>query len=347
MKVFVTGATGFIGYHVAKQLREKGHVVRALVRTETDTSLLKQLEVELIHGDIRESGCLARGMAGCEQVYHAAADYRLWAPDSRAMYETNVQGTRNVLRAARETSVERVVYTSTAGLLRASSAKTAADENARAAYGDMVGPYKKSKFLAEREVQTFLQTGLDIVIVQPTAPIGAFDRKPTPTGRIILDFLNKKIPAYLDTGLNIVDVEDVAAGHLLAAQYGKTGEHYILGHQNLSLREFLACLAQEIGVEPPNLRLPYWPVFMAACMNEALAWATGTEPRIPLDGVKLARNYMYVQSAKAVAQLRLPQSPIDQAVRKAVHWFQANGYVYAKSEQGRQTLFGTRSRLPA
>jgi dihydroflavonol-4-reductase len=335
MNILVTGATGFIGFHVAKQLREKGFSVRALVRSGSDASLLAQLDVEAVTGDIRDQDSVTQAAAGCKQIYHLAADYRIWVPDSGAMYETNVIGTRNVMQAALKSGVECVVYTSTVGLLPASCAGKCADENAQVGFGEMIGHYKKSKFLAEQEVRSFLNTGLNIVIVNPSTPIGAYDRKPTPTGRIFVDFLNGKIPAYLDTGLNIVDVEDVAAGHLLAARYGRSGERYILGNKNLTLREFLGYIAAESGMDPPKIRFPYLPILMVAYMNEALSRVTGFPPRIPVTGVKLARKYMYFDCTKAVTELHLPQSPIELAIRKAVQWFRENGYVHAGSGNGR------------
>jgi dihydroflavonol-4-reductase len=341
MKVLVTGATGFIGYHVTRHLLEKGFSVRALVREGSDASLLKPLNIEIVRGDIRDQACLMLAVMGCRQIYHVAGDYRIWVPDSRTMYEINVQGTKNVMQAALKNCVEKVVYTSTVGVLPASSKDKTANEDDEAAYSEMVGHYKKSKFLAEQEVHHYLGMGIPIVIVNPSTPIGAFDRKPTPTGQIVVDFLNGKIPAYLDTGLNIVDVEDVAAGHLLAAQYGRSGERYILGHKNMALREFLACIAEEAGTEPPNIRLPYLPILLAAYMNEALSQVTKTPPRIPLTGVKLAKKYMYFDCTKAVMELKLPQSPIEQAVKKSIRWYRENGYVHAKADRRSRNRLST------
>jgi dihydroflavonol-4-reductase len=332
MRALVTGATGFIGYHVARHLVEKGSSVRALVRANSDVSHLRALDVEMVLGDIRDEGCLKRACIGCSQVYHVAADYRLWVPDVETMYEINVQGTQNILRAASGGSVEKIVYTSSAGVLPFCTQGESVSENSRAAIGDMIGHYKKSKFLAEQAVYPFVDAGLPVVIVNPSTPIGAYDSKPTPTGRIVVDFLNGKIPAYLDTGLNFVDVEDVAAGHVLAAQRGRIGHRYILGNRNMKLREFFSCVAAQTGHEPPAIRLPYLPVLLAAYANEAFSRATGTQPRIPLTGVKLAKNYMYYDCSKAVQELKLPQSPVEQAIKKAIQWFQENGYVPARQK---------------
>ncbi|MFA5073649.1 MAG: hopanoid-associated sugar epimerase [Nitrospirota bacterium] len=328
MKAFVTGATGFIGYHIARLLQTKGVEVRALVREGSDASLLQELDVEVLRGDLRDEESVSRAMKTCKHVYHVAADYRLWVPDVKAMYDSNVQGTRNILQAAYENSVEKVVYTSTVGILTASRNGKISDETCLASQHEMVGHYKKSKFLAEQEVYSFLNKGVPIVIVNPSTPIGTFDRKPTPTGNIIVDFINGKIPAYLDTGLNFVDVEDVAAGHLLAAERGSIGERYILGNRNMSLKKFFELLAILTNRKPPRIRFPYIPVLVAAYVDEAWAhWATHKQPTIPLTGVKMAKKYMYFNSAKAVRELGMPQTPVEYALEKALYWFVENGYV--------------------
>ncbi len=327
MKVLVTGATGFIGYHVAMLLHEKGFHVIALTREGSDTSSLVDLGIETAKGDIRDPDALYRTLRGCKQLYHVAADYRLWVPDPEAMYEINVQGTRNVMESALRRSVEKVVYTSTVGVLTSYSNGKLSDEESSADISDMVGHYKKSKYLAEQEVFRFVNQGLPVVIVNPSTPIGPYDRKPTPTGKIIVDFFNKKIPAYLDTGLNFVDVADVAAGHLLAAERGKIGERYILGNRNITLREFFTSLAALRGRTPPQVRLPYVPVLIAAHISEALSKMTGKHPAIPLTGVKMAKKYMYFDSSKAVRELQLPQSPVEGAMERAIRWFEKNGYI--------------------
>jgi len=328
MKVLVTGATGFIGFHVAKRLTEKGFYVKALVRDENDASALKSLGVALVKGDIRDFDACRDALKGCQHLYHLAADYRLWVPDPAVMYAINVQGTKNIMRAALMLSVEKVVYTSTVGVLAARADGAPSNEESSADIRDMVGHYKKSKFLAEGEVRQCIEQGLPAVIVNPSTPIGPFDRKPTPTGKIIVDFVNGKIPAFLDTGLNFVDVEDVADGHALAAQHGRVGQRYILGNRNITLKEFFGILARMTGKKAPAVRLPYLPVLMAAYVNEALStWVTGKQPAIPLTGVKMARKYMFFDCAKAVKELHLPQSPVEGAVEKAIQWFESNDYI--------------------
>ncbi len=331
MSILVTGATGFIGFHVARLLHESGVHVKALVRDESGASAVKDLGVELVKGDIRDADALTRALKGCRQLYHLAADYRLWVPDPDTMYEINVQGTKNILHAALMLSIEKVVYTSTVGVLGASTQGKPSNEEDSADIREMVGHYKITKFMAEREVDGFIKQGLPVVIVNPSTPIGPMDRKPTPTGKIIVDFLNGKIPAYLDTGLNFVDVEDVALGHVLAARHGKVGQRYILGNRNMTLREFFECLANATGGEPPKVRLPYLPVLIAAHLNEALStWLTRRQPMIPVTGVKMARKYMYFDCSKAVRELQLPQSPVEGAIKKAIQWFEANGYARAR-----------------
>lgn len=328
MKILVTGATGFIGFHVAALLSEKGASVIALVREGSDASALKAIDVEPISGDIRDFESVQNALKGCEQLYHLAADYRLWVPDPETMYEINVRGTRNVMQAALRAGLEKVIYTSTVGTLATSSDGKPSNEESVTDIGEMVGHYKRSKFIAEHEVRQFAEGGLPVVIVHPSTPIGPVDRKPTPTGKMIVDFLNGKIPAYLDTGLNFVDVKDVAAGHWLASRHGRVGQGYILGNKNITLREFFGALARITGHEPPRIRLPYFPVLLAAYADEALSrFVTGRPPRIPLTGVKMARKYMFFDSSKAVSELKMPQSPVDEAMEQAVHWFRINGYI--------------------
>jgi len=332
MKVLVTGATGFIGFHVAKLLTEKGFYVKALVRDENDAQALKSLGVALVKGDIRDFDSCREALKGCQHVYHLAADYRLWVPDPAVMYAINVQGTKNIMRAALMHSIEKVVYTSTVGVLALRADGSPSNEESSADIRDMVGHYKRSKFLAEGEVRRCIEQGLPVVIVNPSTPIGPFDRKPTPTGKIIVDFANGKIPAYLDTGLNFVDVEDVAVGHAFAAQQGRVGQRYILGNRNITLREFFGILARMTGKKAPVVRLPYLPVLMAAYVNEALStWITGKQPAIPLTGVKMARKYMFFDCAKAVKELNLPQSPVEGAIEKALRWFEHNDYIKARA----------------
>ncbi len=329
MNALVTGATGFIGFHVAMLLRQKGVAVRALVRSEVDAEFLADLGMDLVIGDVRDIDSVYRAMRGCSVVYHLAADYRLWVPDPEVMYAINVQGTRNVMHAALMLSVPKVVYTSTVGVLAPRRDGQPVSEDARAAIKQMKGHYKASKFIAEREIDGFVRKGLPVVIVNPSTPVGPMDRKPTPTGQIIVDFLNNRIPAYVDTGLNIVDVEDVAAGHLLAAERGAVGERYILGNRNVSLRELFELLAAATGKAAPSVQLPYLPVLAAAGFENALSlFFPDRKPRIPLAGVQMAKYRMYFDSSKAVRDLGLPQSPVERAIAKAIRWFEQNGYVH-------------------
>jgi dihydroflavonol-4-reductase len=329
VKVLITGATGFVGSHLAGFLTRQGFHVVALVRRESDTSWLRTIGVELAVGDVRDYDSLHRALKGCRELYHAAADYRLWVPDPKRMYETNVQGTINVMEAALGRGIEKVVYTSTVGVLAASRDGKHSDEESPVGIGDMVGHYKKSKFIAEREVRRFIEKGLPVVIVNPSTPIGSMDRKPTPTGKMIVDFLNGKIPAYLDTGLNFVDVEDVAAGHWLAAREGKVGRRYILGNKNITLGEFFASIARIAGRTPPKVRLPYLPVLLAAYVDEAISRCIrGRQPAIPLTGVRMAGKYMFFDCSRAAKELHLPQSPVEAALKKAIEWFQGSGYVH-------------------
>ena len=322
MKALVTGATGFVGFHVAKVLKDKSFDVRALVREESNTSNLKTLDVELFRGDIRDYDSICRALKGCQQLYHLAADYRLWVPDPKTMYEINVQGTKNAMEAALQLGIERVVYTSTVGVLAANSAGKPSNEESHPDIRAMVGHYKRSKFLAEREVYDSVRKGTPIVIVNPSTPIGTMDKKPTPTGKMIVDFVQGKIPAYVDTGLNFVDVEDVALGHWLASVHGRIGERYILGNKNIALKDFFGTLAAMTGCRPPQLRLPYIPILFVAHIDEAFSkWITRRHPRIPVTAVKMARKYMYFDCSKAVEELKMPQNPIEIAMTKAIDWF--------------------------
>ena len=331
MRVLVTGATGFIGFHVARFLTEKGIQVRALVREQSDAAALKALGIEPVNGDIRDFESVCRALGGCRQLYHLAADYRLWVPDPATMYSINVDGTRNCMEAALKLGVEKVIYTSSVGVLAASSNGQVSNEGSRATINEMVGHYKRSKFIAENEVHSFIAKGVPAVIVYPSTPIGPQDRKPTPTGKTIVDFLNGRIPAFLDTGLNFVDVGDVAAGHWLASERGETGQSYILGNKNITLREFFESLARITGGRPPKIRLPYLPVLFAACIDETISTLlTHRHPRIPLSGVRMARKYMYFDASRAVRELHMPQSPVEHAMEQAIEWFKKNNYVRAR-----------------
>ena len=326
MKTFITGATGFIGASIVRELLKDGREVRALVRGGSDTSNLAGLDVEFWRGDLRDNYSLLQGLKGCDVLYHAAADYRLWTLDPSEMYRTNVDGTVAILGAALENGLSRVVYTSSVGTLGNPGDGTPGTETTPVTLSDMVGHYKKSKFLAEREAEKFVSMGLPLVIVNPSTPVGPLDIKPTPTGRIIVDFLNRKMPAYLDTGLNIIAVEDCARGHVMAEQKGQIGEKYILGNTNLTLREIFGLLEEITGLSAPRFRLPYMPILLAAYVNEGIARITGKEPLIPLAGVQMAAKFMYFDSSRAVRELGLPLSELKDALKRAVDWFRANNY---------------------
>ncbi len=326
--IFVTGATGFIGASLVRELLEQGHAVKALVRPGSDKKNLQGLDIELCEGDLRSRESLAKGLSGCDTLFHAAADYRLWTSDPQAMYAVNVQGTRTILEVALELGVSKVVYTSSVGTLGNPGDGTPGTEETAVSFSDMVGHYKKSKYLAEKEAAAFVERGLPLVIVNPSTPVGRLDIKPTPTGKIIVDFLNRKMPAYLDTGLNLIDVEDCAKGHVLAAQYGRIGEKYILGNENLTLRRIFTMLEEISGVRAPRIRLPYTPILLAAHINEAISRLTRKEPLIPLAGVQMAGKFMFFDSSKALRELGLPQTPVKVALHKAVNWFCEAGYVH-------------------
>jgi dihydroflavonol-4-reductase len=315
--VLVTGASGFLGWHVARLLLERGYTVRALVRP---TSRVNGLELERITGDLRDPDSLRSAMEGCGLVFHVAADYRLWAKDPGELYGSNVDGTRNVLEAARAAGVERIVYTSTVGCIGIPHGGIG-DENTPVTLDDMVGDYKRSKFLAEQVASEYARNGLPVVIVNPTAPIGDHDVKPTPTGRIVLDFLNGDMPAYIDTGLNVVDARDTAEGHLLACERGCPGERYILGSENLTLAQILEKLARITGRPAPRIRLPYGVAYCAGACSTAWARLTGTPPRVPLNGVRMAKKKMWVTHEKAYRELGFNPAPADKALACAVEWF--------------------------
>ncbi|MDU0459285.1 MAG: NAD-dependent epimerase/dehydratase family protein [Geobacteraceae bacterium] len=327
MKTFVTGATGFIGASIVRELLAEGREVRVLVRANSDTSNLEGLEIERWQGDLLDHDSLRRGLKGCDVLYHAAADYRLWTRNPQEMYRINVDGTVAILEAALQNGLSKVVYTSSVGTLGNPGDGRPGSETAPVSFDDMVGPYKKSKFLAEREAEKFVERGLPLVIVNPSTPIGPRDIKPTPTGRIIVDFLKRKMPAYLDTGLNIIAVEDCARGHILAEQRGVVGRKYILGNANLTLRDIFDLLQDISGLPAPRVRLPYTPILLAAYLNEGLSRITGREPLIPLAGVQMAAKFMFFDSSRAVHELGLPQMPIRDALARAVEWFRQNGYV--------------------
>jgi len=320
--VLVTGATGFVGWHVARVLLERGCCVRALVRP---SSRVRELDVETVTGDLRDPDSLKSAVDGCGLVFHVAADYRLWAKDPSEMYRSNVDGTRNLLEAARAAGVEKVVYTSTVGCIGFPKDKPG-DEDTPVSRADMVGDYKRSKFMAEQVALQFAAEGFPVIIVNPTAPIGDHDFKPTPTGKIIVDFLNGAMPAYIETGLNLVDVRDVAEGHLLAADRGKPGERYILGAANLTLAEIFGMLEKISGRTAPRRRIPYAVAYAAALVSTGWAAVTGRAPRAPLNGVRMASKKMFASHEKAARELGYSPGPVEDALCRAVEWFRGNGY---------------------
>lgn len=323
MKTFLTGSTGFIGAAIVRELLREGRDVRLLVRPGSDTLNLNGLDVELWQGDLLDHGSLRQGLKGCDVLYHAAADYRLWTRNPEEMYRINVGGTEAILKAALEAGLSKVVYTSSVGTLGNPGDGTPGNEDTKVTLADMVGPYKKSKFLAERTAEQFVAKGLPLVIVNPSTPVGPRDIKPTPTGKIIVDFLKRKMPAYLDTGLNIIAVEDCARGHLLAELKGSIGRKYILGNVNLTLKDIFGLLEEITAIPAPRVRLPYMPILMAAYINEGFSRLTGREPLIPLAGVQMAAKFMFFDSTRAVKELGLPQTPVKEALARAVEWFRA------------------------
>jgi dihydroflavonol-4-reductase len=323
----VTGGTGFVGAHVVRALLARGRSVRCLVRASSRRRNLEGLDVEVVTGDVADPASLARAAAGVETIYHCAADYRLYAADPRELYASNVAGTENVMRAASESGVQKVVHTSSVGALGLGADGAPADETAPVAESSMIGHYKRSKFQGERIAQRWAAKGLPVVIVNPSTPVGELDVKPTPTGQMIVDFLNRRMPAYVDTGLNLVDARDVAQGHILAAERGRVGEKYILGNRNMTLKEILDALSRLTGLPSPRLRLPHWIPLAAAAADTFASRLAGRVPRIPLEGVRMSRHKMFFDAGKAVRELDFPQTPVEEALARAVSWFRENGYV--------------------
>jgi dihydroflavonol-4-reductase len=330
VNVLVTGATGFVGGNLVRELLADGHSVRVLVRPRSDRRALEGCAVEIAEGDLLDPDSLRRAAAGARHVYHAAADYRLWAPDLRDLYRANVDGTRHLLQAAAEAGAERIIYTSTVGAVGIPKDGTPGDEATPVSLAEMVGAYKASKFLAERVADEWAARGAPVVIVNPSAPIGPWDVRPTPTGQMIVDFLNGKMIGSVDTGLNVVHVRDVARGHILAARKGRVGERYILGHRNLPLLEIFRMLSSLTGVPAPRLRVPYPVAWVAAAAMEGVSRLTRRPPAVPLTAVRMARKRMYFSSDKAIRELGLPQTPAETALRDAVDWFVERGYASAR-----------------
>jgi len=325
---FLTGSTGFIGAAVARLLISKGHRLRVLSRPNNDRSNLQGLDVELIEGDLANSDSYSTALKGCRYLFHVAADYRIWVPDAETMHRINVQGTSDLMRAAVEAGIERVVYTSSVATLGLHKDGSPAHEKSPTSYQDMVGVYKQSKYLAEQEVYRLInEIRLPAVIVNPSSPIGPRDIKPTPTGRIIVDSLKGRMPAYVDTGLNIPHVDDVALGHWLALERGKIGERYILGGENLSLCDILAIIAEINGHSAPKIKLPCKAIYPVALGMEMAALLTGWEPRFTRDALRMAKNKMYFSSTKAELDLGYSSRPARAAIADAIEWFRAAGYV--------------------
>jgi len=331
MTALVTGATGFVGCHVARQLAERGEKMRLLVRASSRRDNIEALDsrlVEVVCGDLTDAASLRDALHGCDTLYHVAADYRLWSKDPQELYRANVDGTRSLLQVAGDAGVTKIVYTSTVGALGIPHDGTPGTESTPVSEADMIGHYKRSKYLAEQEALRFAEQGLPIVIVNPSTPVGENDIKPTPTGQIILDFLNRRLPAFIDTGLNLVDIRDVAAGIILAGEKGQVGERYILGNRDMSLREMLGTLATITGMPAPRIQMPYAVAWLAVGIENVIAERIlHRAPAHPFEGVRMARHKMYFSAEKAVRELGLPQSPVEQALRRAVDWFRANGYV--------------------
>lgn len=325
-RAFVTGGTGFIGSHVIECLVSRGWHVVALARSLRLPPFLQFPRTNWVAGDILEKSSLRKALSGCDALFHVAADYRLWARNPLEIYRNNVQGTRVVLSVARELGIPRVLYTSSVGALGLSRDGRPADEETPVSYNDMVGHYKRSKFLAERIAEEYARNGLDLVIVNPSTPVGPRDHKPTPTGRIIVDFLNGRMPAYVETGLNFVHVRDVALGHLLALEKGKRGRKYILGNENLMLRDFLCLIGDAAGLPIPRFKIPYFLAFSAGTVCEVIARLSGKPPLIPLEGVRMSRYLMFFSPERAVKELGLPLTPVRQAVKEAVMWYIEHGY---------------------
>ena len=335
MITLVTGASGFLGSHVARQLVARGDDVRVLMRPSSTNRAVADLSLEYVTGDLRDPASLDRALSGVKCVFHVAADYRLWAKKSRDIYDSNVGGTKNLLDAAKRASVEKLIYTSTVATIAVDRPELP-NEATEARLEEMVGHYKRSKWMAEREALDAARNGLPVVIAMPTTPVGAGDWKPTPTGKIILDFLNGKMPGYVETGLNFVGAEECAAGHLLVAEKGKIGERYLLGGENLTLKQVLDALAGITGLPAPTLKIPHGLALGVAYISAAFSRLVGKEPQIPVEGVKIARHMMFVDCTRAQRELGFQPGSVVAALKRAVHWYEANGYV--KPSRARKML---------
>jgi dihydroflavonol-4-reductase len=334
MKIFLTGATGFVGHHVAKALAAEGADLRLLTRKTSNLANLEGIQGETVVGDLSEPASFKSALAGCDAVVHVAADYRLWIPDPAAMYKANVDGTRELLRLAREAQIKRFVYTSSVATMHFRTDGIVINEDTPVSLADMVGDYKRSKFLAEQEAISAAENGQQVIILNPTSPIGSNDRKPTPTGRIFVDFLNNKFPAYMETGLNLVDVSEVARAHVLALTQGTPGRRYILGGENLTLKQILDKMSAITGIPSPTVKIPFAVAATYAFFEE---WVTGRirgkEPRATLEEVRMGRKKMFASSARAQQELGFEIKPVYPAMRAAIDWFRANGYAQLGSKK--------------
>ncbi len=328
-KALVTGAAGFIGSNLSRELLRQGFDVRALVRKESNRRNLEGLGIELAFGDLRDVESLGRALDGCEVLFHTAALYSFWVPQPGVMYEINVKGTENILRAALRKGIKKVVYTSTESTIGIDEKTGLGKEELFASPEELTNHYKRSKFLAERAALQMSQEGLPVVVVNPTAPVGPYDIKPTPTGRFVLSFLNRKLPAYVNTGLNLVSVEDVARGHILALEKGRVGERYILGHENLTFREILAMLSWLTGIKPPRVRIPFFLALAMGYLSEFLVGRVGRKtPWITAEAVKAGKQFRFFDCSKATRELGFNPMPVEEGLEKEVKWFKENGYVH-------------------
>jgi dihydroflavonol-4-reductase len=326
MTTLVTGAAGFLGSHVARQLVVRGDSVRVLMRASSSNRAISDLSLEYVTGDLRDVASLGRAMKGVERVFHVAADYRLWAKKPQDIYDSNVAGTKNLLAAAKHAGVSQLIYTSTVATIAVDRAEIP-NEFTDTKLEEMIGHYKRSKWMAEQEVLREAKEGAPIVVAMPTTPVGPWDWKPTPTGKIILDFLNGKMPGYVETGLNFVGVEDCAAGHLLVSEKGKAGERYLLGAENLTLRGLLDLLAEITGLRAPTMKIPHGIALGVAYVESAFSRLVGKEPQIPVEGVKIAQHKMFVDASRAQRELEFKPEPVKAALERAVQWYVANGYI--------------------
>ena len=329
MTTLVTGAAGFLGSHVARQLVARGENVRVLMRPSSNNRAISDLPLEYVTGDLRDTASLEKAMNGINRVFHVAADYRLWAKNPQDIYDSNVGGTKNLLAAAKETGIEQLIYTSTVATIAVDRPELPR-EFTEARLEEMISHYKRSKWMAEQEVLKAAREGFPAIVAMPTTPVGPWDWKPTPTGKIILDFLNGKMPGYVETGLNFVGVEDCAVGHLLVAQHGRTGERYLLGAENLTLKGLLDVLAGITGLPAPRMKIPHGVALGVAYVESALSRMLGREPQIPVEGVKIAQHKMFVDASRAVRELGFQPGSVTAALERAVRWYLANGYVSAR-----------------